>query len=156
MLHKWICMTNSWQITLDFSWVKKCGGRNIWHNEKFCPKSTHSVNKWAMKIFGEWQVGRRNKKACEEESQFAMETSQIQDLETNICDAAAESLNFWLTNLIMEVCKRHGRNLPSMNALQYLLWYSALFRKLIKDMRSSFGARRITGMHFLRIKVHSH
>lgn len=120
------------------------------------PKSTHSVNKWAMKIFGEWQVGRRNKKACEEESQFAMETSQIQDLETNICDAAAESLNFWLTNLIMEVCKRHGRNLPSMNALQYLLWYSALFRKLIKDMRSSFGARRITGMHFLRIKVHSH
>ena len=75
-------------------------------------------------------MGRRNKKACDEESQFAMETSQIQDLETNICDVTAESRNFWLTNLIMEVCKRHRRNLPSMNALQYLLWYSALFRKL--------------------------
>ena len=44
-----------------------------------------------MKIFGEWLVGRRNKKACDEESQFAMETSQIQDLETNICDVTAES-----------------------------------------------------------------
>ena len=32
--------------------------------KNYVPKSTHSVNKWAMKIFGEWQVGRRNKKAC--------------------------------------------------------------------------------------------
>ena len=65
-----------------------------------------------MKIFGEWQAGRTNKKACEEESRSAVETSQIQDLETNICDMTAESLNFWLTKFIMEVCKDTGETYP--------------------------------------------
>ena len=63
--------------------------------ENAIPRSTRSVNKWAMKIFGEWQAGRTNKKACEEESGSAVETSQIHDLETNICDMATDSLNFW-------------------------------------------------------------
>ena len=67
------------------------------------PRSTRSVNKWAMKILGEWQAGRTNTNAYEEESRSAAETSQIQDLETNICDMTAESLNFWLTKFIMEV-----------------------------------------------------
>ena len=52
--------------------------------EDAVPRSTRSVNKWAIKNFGEWQAGRTNKKACEEESGSAVETSQIQDLETNI------------------------------------------------------------------------
>ena len=41
------------------------------------PKLTRSVNQWAMKIFGEWQAGRTNKKACEEESRSAVETFPI-------------------------------------------------------------------------------
>ena len=55
------------------------------------PRSTRSVNKWALKTFGEWQAGRTNKKACEEVSGSAgaVETSQIQDLETNIWDMTA-------------------------------------------------------------------
>ena len=57
--------------------------------ENAVPRSTRSVNKWAMKIFREWQTGRTNKKACEEESGSAVETWQIQDLETNICDMTA-------------------------------------------------------------------
>ena len=57
--------------------------------ENAVPRSTRSVNKWAMKIFREWQTGRTNKKACEEESVSAVETWQIQDLETNICDMTA-------------------------------------------------------------------
>ena len=44
--------------------------------------------------FEEWQAGRTNKKACEEENGPAVETSQIQDLERNICGMMAESLNF--------------------------------------------------------------
>ena len=61
--------------------------------ENAVPKSTRSVNKWAMKIFGEWQAERTSKKAREEESGSAVKTSQIQDLETNICcDMTAESL----------------------------------------------------------------
>ena len=46
--------------------------------------------------------------ACEEESGSAVETSQIQDLEMNICNMTAKSLNFWLTKFIMEVCKDTG------------------------------------------------
>ena len=80
--------------------------------ENALPRSTRLVNKWAMKIFGEWQAGRTNKKACEEESGSAVETSQIQDLETNICGMTAESLNFWLTKFIIEVCKDTGETYP--------------------------------------------
>ena len=58
--------------------------------ENSAPLSTRSVNKWAMKIFEEWQAGRRSKKAGEEETGFAMETAEIQDLETNICDTTAK------------------------------------------------------------------
>ena len=57
--------------------------------ENDVPRSTRSVNKWAMKIFGKWQAGRTNKKACEQESGCVVETWQIQDLETNICDTTA-------------------------------------------------------------------
>ena len=38
------------------------------------------------------------------------DTSQIQDLETDVLDMTAESLNFWLTKFIMEVCKDTGEN----------------------------------------------
>ena len=97
----WDCMTNSWHTinhmasNRTFREPKSAvEEREILENA--VPRSTRSVNKWAMKIFGEWQAGRTNKKACEEESGSAVETSQIQDLETNICDMTAESLNFWL------------------------------------------------------------
>jgi len=63
--------------------------------ENAVPKSTRSVNKWAMKIFTEWQSTRVTKKP---------ETPKIQGLETNIIEMTAESLNFWLTKFIMEVC----------------------------------------------------
>ena len=48
--------------------------------ENALPRSNRSVNKWTMKIFGEWQAGRTNKKAFKEESESAVETSEIQDL----------------------------------------------------------------------------
>ena len=57
-------------------------------------------------------AGRTNKKASEEESGSAVGTSQIQDLETNIYDMIAESLNFWLTKFITEVCKDTGETYP--------------------------------------------
>src|SRR6056300_330053 len=67
------------------------------------PKLTRSVNKWAMKIFTEWQSTRVTKKP---------ETPKIQGLETNIIEMTAESLNFWLTKFIMEVCKDSGERYP--------------------------------------------
>ena len=63
--------------------------------ENAVPKSTRSVNKWAMKIFSEWQSTRVNKKASEEPSSCTNDTSQIQDLETDVLDMTAESLNFF-------------------------------------------------------------
>ena len=44
-----------------------------------------------------------------------METSQIQDLETNICDMTAESLNFWLSKVIREVCKDTDKLFANVN-----------------------------------------
>ena len=63
--------------------------------ENAVPKSTRSVNKWAMKIFSEWQSTRVNKKASEEPSSCTNDTSQIQDLETDVLDMTAESLIFF-------------------------------------------------------------
>ena len=57
--------------------------------ENAVPKSTRSVNKWAMKIFSEWQSTRVNKKASEEPSSCTNDTSQIQDLETDVLDMTA-------------------------------------------------------------------
>ena len=48
--------------------------------ENALPRSKRSVNKWTLKVFGEWQAGRTSKKAFKEESESAVETSQIQDL----------------------------------------------------------------------------
>jgi hypothetical protein len=81
--------------------------------ENAVPKSTRSVNKWAMKIVSEWQATRIKKKAIEEESSCAVDTSQIQDLTINVADMTAESLNLWLTKFIMGVCKDTGEHYPA-------------------------------------------
>ena len=78
-----------------------------------------------MKIFGDWQAGRTNKKACEEESGSAVETSQIEDLETNICDMTAESLHL-ADEVHYGSMQRHRRNLPSTNAFISVLVYSVI------------------------------
>ena len=67
-----------------------------------------------------------------------METSQIQDLETNICDMTAESLNFWMTKFIMEVFVNVNLGIKKLNCIKVVLFaipvYSAgiiLFHLLI-------------------------
>ena len=54
--------------------------------ENDVPKSTSSVNKGRMKILGRGRREEQLRKPCEEENGSAGETSQIQDLETNIYD----------------------------------------------------------------------
>ena len=80
--------------------------------ENAVPKSTRYVNKWSMKIFSEWQATRLIKKASEEQRNFVVDISKIQDLDINVCDMTAETLNFWLTKFVMEVCKDTGENYP--------------------------------------------
>ena len=43
-----------------------------------------------------------------EEVGFHVERDKIQSLDTNIVNMTAESLNFWLTKFVEEVCKEDG------------------------------------------------
>ena len=58
--------------------------------ENAVPKSTRCVNKWAMKIYSEWQGARLNQKASNEQNNSAADTSNIQDLDVNLCSMSAE------------------------------------------------------------------
>ena len=82
---------------------------------------------------------RTNKKASEEESGSAVGTSQIQDLETNIYGMIAESLNFWLTEFIMEVCKDTGETYLHERFLVSFLVYSVIYLIVIKECGQVYG-----------------
>ena len=80
--------------------------------ENAVPQSTRSVNKLSMKIFSEWQAARLNKKASDEQSNSVDDSSKIQDLDMNVCNMSAETLNFWLAKFVMDVCKEDGECYP--------------------------------------------
>ena len=80
--------------------------------ENAVPQSTRYVNKWSVKISSGWQATRLIKNASEEQSNSVVDISKIQDLDTNVCDMTAETLNFWLKKFVMEVCKDTGENYP--------------------------------------------
>ena len=54
--------------------------------------------------------------AANEEAGFDVERDKIQSLDTNIVNMTAESLNFWLTKFVEEVCKEDGERYPHWNA----------------------------------------
>ena len=84
--------------------------------EKSVPKSTRYVTKWSFNIFAQWQNARLNKPPANEEAGFDVERDKIQSLDTNIVNMTAESLNFWLTKFVEEVCKEDGERYPHWNA----------------------------------------
>ena len=63
-------------------------------------------------IFSEWQAARLNKKASDEQSNSVDDSSKIQDLDMNVCNMSAETLNFWLAKFVMDVCKEDGECYP--------------------------------------------
>ena len=64
--------------------------------ENDVPNTTHGVNKWAANIYSKWQAAWLNQKASDQQSNSAVDTSNIQDLDVNKCSMTAETLNFWL------------------------------------------------------------
>ena len=78
--------------------------------EKSVPKSTRYATKWSLNIFAQWQNARLNKQAANEEAGFDVERDKI------IVNITAESLNFWLTKFVEEVCKEDGERYPHWNA----------------------------------------
>ncbi|KAL9954400.1 hypothetical protein ACROYT_G041933 [Oculina patagonica] len=76
--------------------------------ESATPKSTQAVTKWSLKIFREWQNGRKNRSPAIEPCAFRNDNSKVQRLDTDITSMTAESLNFWLIKFVEEVCKENG------------------------------------------------
>ena len=72
------------------------------------PKSTRAVTKWSVKIFLEWQNGRKNKNLAIEPCTFTTDKSKVQRLDTDIVNMTAESLNVWLIKFAEELCKENG------------------------------------------------
>ena len=79
----------------ELSWV----GRKVqtWEHEKM---------KWSVKIFLEWQNGRKNKNPAIEPCAFTADKSKWQCLDTDITNVTTESLNFWLIKFVgLILCK---------------------------------------------------
>lgn len=80
--------------------------------QKSVPSSTRYVTKWSFKVFASWQTTRSNKNPVLEEIGFKADVNKIQSLETNIVNMTADSLNFWLTKFVQEICKEDGQRYP--------------------------------------------
>ena len=66
------------------------------------------MTKWSVKIFLEWQNGRKNKNTAIEPCAFTTEKSiNVKCLDTDIADMTAEPLNFWMIKFAEELCKEN-------------------------------------------------
>ena len=66
--------------------------------DSMVPKNTQHNTKWAVKVFEEWQSGRRDKAPRQLASSLtALDLTNIPDLIRN-----AESLNLWLSRFVEE------------------------------------------------------
>ena len=72
-------------------------------------KSTRAGTKWSVKIFLEWQNGRKNKNPAIELLRlraFTTDKSKVQRLDTDIANMTAESLNSCLIKFVLLIlCK---------------------------------------------------
>ena len=68
--------------------------------EKAIPKSTSTLTKWSVKIFLEWQNGRKNKNPAIELCALTTDKSKVQCLDNDLGNMKAESLNFWLIKFV--------------------------------------------------------
>ena len=72
--------------------------------ENAIPKSTSAVTKWSVRIFLEWQNGRKNKNPAIEPCTFTTDKSKVQRLDTDIANMTAELL----IKIAEELCKENG------------------------------------------------
>ena len=77
--------------------------------EDTIPKSTRDSTTWAYRIFNEWQMAKGNKDASLESCSFSFDAEKVQRLDTILTSMTAESLKFWLSKFIQEVCKQNGK-----------------------------------------------
>ena len=67
-------------------------------------KYTRSLTQWSVKIWSEWQNGRRNKNPSLESIGYKANVPKVQELDTDMKEMMAESLNFWLVRSVFNNC----------------------------------------------------
>ena len=78
------------------------------------PSSTKYKNKWASKIFREWQQQREMKVPILEPGGLFKdyELHKVNPVSSEMEDMDAITLNYWFTKFVMEVAKDSGERYP--------------------------------------------
>ena len=82
--------------------------------EKAIPSSTKYKNKWAVTIFGEWQISRSVIAPVLDPGGLfkGYDLHKVVQLSTSIEEMDALTLNYWLSKFVMEVAKKSGERYP--------------------------------------------
>ena len=82
--------------------------------EKAIPSSTKYKNKWAVTIFGEWQISWSVKAPVLDPGGLfkGYDLHKVVQLSTSIEEMDAVTLNYWLSKFVMEVAKKSGERYP--------------------------------------------
>ena len=82
--------------------------------EKAIPPSTKYNNKWALTIFGEWQISRSViAPALDPGGLFkCYDLHKVAKLSTSIEEMDAVPFNYWLTKFVMELAIKSGERYP--------------------------------------------
>lgn len=86
--------------------------------KKATPRSTRYKNRWAVRIFEEWQGERGNQLVLSECNPFSLDISRVENLSTNLLNMSTESLNFWMVKFVQEVCDKDGDHYPGNTLYQ--------------------------------------
>ena len=78
--------------------------------EKVIPSSTKYKNKWAVAIFGKWQISRSVIAPVLDPGGLfkGYDLHKVSQLSTSIEEIDAMTLNYWLSKFVMEVAKKSG------------------------------------------------
>ena len=80
------------------------------------PKSTAYKNKWAVKMFHQWQINRRVKVPVLDAGGAFKDygdLSKVQSLSTDLANMDANALNYWLSKFVQEVGNSEGKVYPA-------------------------------------------
>ena len=82
--------------------------------EEAVPSSTKYKNKWALKLFQEWQQQRDKKVPTLDPGGLFKdyELHKVNPVSCEVEDMDAISLNYWLAKFVMEVAKDSGERYP--------------------------------------------
>ena len=106
--------------------------------EKAIPSSTKYKNKWAVTIFGEWQISRSVKaRVLDPGGLFkGYDSHKGAQLSSSIEEMDEVTLIYWHSKLVMEVAKKSGERYPPKTVYRIVcdaLVFDILLLKLINN-----------------------